>query len=251
MHRRALVLLLPLLAACADRAPTAPLAPARPRFESGSGSDGSGGSGGSGSGGGTTTTGPLRNVFFGQNPLVSGDTTSVLVSYETAPAGGYTIALRSNDPALIVPSTHQAPPGSLALSVPASTTPIANARTISVTVTLAGTSKTASVKLFPRTATLAAPVLFSPGDGAGFDVRRIVDFDWNDQNNAWCYQIQIDDDPGFAGFPAYADVCTPNSFFRQSAFGAAGSTAYWRVRALDASLNPGPWSATRSIRIKS
>jgi hypothetical protein len=32
-------------------------------------------------------------------------------------------------------------------------------------------------KLFPRTATLAAPTLFKPGDRSGFKMREIVDFD--------------------------------------------------------------------------
>jgi hypothetical protein len=77
-----------------------------------------------------------------------------------------------------------------------------------------------------------------------------VTFDWNDQNNAWCYQIQIDDERTFA-VVSYANVCTPNSIFVQSAFGPVGSTTYWRVRAKDASGNPGPWLQTRSFRIQS
>jgi hypothetical protein len=96
----------------------------------------------------------------------------------------------------------------------------------------------------------AAPTLFKPGDRAGFKMREIVDFDWNDQNNAWCYHLQMDDDPGFAGYPAYGELCTPNSFWRQSAFGPVGSTTYWRVRAQDASGNGGPWSPVRSFVIK-
>ena len=251
-HRLACALVLLLgLAACTDDPPTGVPSdetevPIRPVFASGSGGSGSGGGGG-----GDATAGPIQNVFFNQNPLVSGDTSSVLVSFtQVAPAGGYTLSLRSNDPAMQVPSTYPVPEGAFVVHVPLSTTPIADARVATVTVTLLGQSKSNSVKLYPRTATLAAPTLFKPGDRSGFKMREIVDFDWNDQNNAWCYHLQIDDDPGFAGYPAYANVCTPNSFFRQSAFGPLGSTAYWRVRAQDASGNPGPWSAVRSFVIK-
>ncbi len=120
----------------------------------------------------------------------------------------------------------------------------------SITVSLLGQSKSNGAKLFPRTATLSAPTLFSPGDRSGFGVRRVITFDWNDQNNAWCYQIQMDDDPAFTGYPAYGEVCTPSSFWNQSAFGPVGSTNYWRVRAQDASGNPGPWSQVRSFVIK-
>jgi len=134
--------------------------------------------------------------------------------------------------------------------VPLSTTPISDARVFSITVSLLGQSKSKDAKLFPRTATLAAPTLFSPGDRSGFGVRRVITFDWNDQNNAWCYQIQMDDDAAFTGYPAYGEVCTPTSFWNQSAFGPVGSTNYWRVRAQDASGDPGPWSQVRSFVIK-
>jgi hypothetical protein len=242
------------VAACAGDPPTrARTAAESPLLASGSGSDGtSGGSSGSGSGsGGTTTTaGPLQNVFVNQPRLVAGDTSSVLVSFtDTVPAGGYALSLRASDPAVQVPSTFAALAGVFVVHPPLSTTPITDARTFTVTVTVLGQSKSASAKLFPRTATLAAPSLFSPGDRSNFDVRRIVTFDWNDQNNAWCYEIQIGSNATFSG-TIYADVCTPNSVWVQSAFGPSGSTTYWRVRALDASLNPGPWSQLRTFTIR-
>jgi hypothetical protein len=244
-----------LVVACAEAPPTGVPESATPSFASGSGSDGSGGDGGSsgsGSGDGSTeSTGFIQNVFVNRNPLVSGDTSSLLVSFtEAAPASGYTLSLRSNDAAVQTPATYVVPAGQFVVHVPFSTTPITDARVFSITVTLLGQSKANDAKLFPRTATLAAPVLFSPGDRSGFNVRRVITFDWNDQNNAWCYQIQMDDDPAFTGYPAYGEVCTPTSFWNQSAFGRVGSTNYWRVRAQDASGNPGPWSPVRSFVIK-
>jgi hypothetical protein len=257
------------IVACSSEVPTDVPTDLAPSFASGSGSDGSGsdrggsdGSGGDGgdgeddggsgsSGGGTVSTGPSQNVFVNRNPLVSGDTSSLLVSVtDVAPAGGYALSLRSNDAAVQVPATYVVPAGEFVVHVPLSTTPIANARVFSVTVSLLGQSKSNGAKLFPRTATLAAPTLLSPGDRSGFGVRRVITFDWNDQNNAWCYQIQMDDDPAFTGYPAYGEVCTPYSFWNQSAFGPLGSTNYWRVRAQDASGNPGPWSPVRSFVIK-
>jgi hypothetical protein len=243
--------------ACASDIPTEVPTDLAPSFASGSGSDGSGGdddggsSGSGSSGGGTVTTGPIQNVFVNRNPLVSGDTSSLLVSVtDVAPAGGYRLSLRSNDAAVQVPATFVVPEGQFVVHVPFSTTPIADARFFNITVSLLSQSKANGAKLFPRTATLAAPTLFSPGDRSGFGVRRVITFDWNDQNNAWCYQIQIDDDPAFTGYPAYGNTCTPNSFWNQSAFGPVGSTNYWRVRAQDASGNPGPWSPVRSFVIK-
>ncbi len=235
------------IAACSETSSTtAPRDRGVPSFDSGPGSGGSGGGDG-----GTQPTGPIQNVFIGQNPMVSGDTSSVLVSFtQSAPAEGYTLALKSNDPAVLVPATYQAPAGAFVVHVPLSTTPITDARNFLVTVTLLGQSKSNGAKLYPRTATLAAPALFKPGDRSGFKMREIVDFDWNDQNNAWCYHLQMDDDPNFTGYPAYGELCTPNSFWRQSAFGPVGSTTYWRVRAQDASGNPGPWSVVRSFVIK-
>jgi hypothetical protein len=257
VNRRAFAVIMSAAAiACGDVTTGVPDGPP-PSLASGSGSDGSGGSGGSdggsgSGGGGTVSTGLIQNVFVNRNPLVSGDTSSLLVSVtQVAPTGGYTLSLRSNDAAVQVPTTYLVPAGEFVVHVPLSTTPIVDARVFSVTVTLEGQSKANGAKLFPRTATLAAPTLLSPGDRSGFDVRRVITFDWNDQNNAWCYQIQMHDDPGFAGYPAYGEVCTPTSFWNQSAFGPAGSTGYWRVRAQDASGNPSPWSQVRSFRIKS
>ena len=246
-----LVLSLCVATACGSDSPTStPADRGTPSFASGSGSDGDGGDGGGG-GGDPAPAGPLQNVFLNKAPMISGDTSSVLVSFtDVVPTGGYTLALTSNDAAVLVPATYQAPPGVIVVHVPYSTTPITNARSYTITVTLQGQSKSTGTKLFPRTATLAAPTLFKPGDRSGFKMREIVDFDWNDQNNAWCYHLQIDDDAAFNGYPAYADVCTPNSFWRQSAFGPVGSTTYWRVRAQDASGNPGPWSVVRSFVIK-
>lgn len=207
--------------------------------------------GGGGGGGGDQGTGPIQNVFFNANPVVSGDTTSLLVSFtEPAPAAGYTLTLRSSDPAMQIPSSWFVPPGERSTHAPVTTTPILDARFVTATVTLEAQSKSNSVKLFPRTATLVAPTLFKPGDRSSFKMREIVDFDWNDQNNAWCYHLQMDDDGIFEPFPAFGDLCTPNSFWRQSAFGPVGSTTYWRVQAQDASGNPGPWSPVRTFVIK-
>ena len=129
------------LAGCSSDGPTEVPDDLAPSFASGSGSDGSGGgddSGGSGSGS-TTTTGPIQNVFVGQGRLVSGDTSSVLVSTtQVAPAGGYTLSLRSSDPAVQVPATYVVPAGEFVVHVPLSTAPIADARVFRITVSLLG-----------------------------------------------------------------------------------------------------------------
>ena len=219
-----------------------------PSFASGSGSGG---------GSGTASAGLMQHAFANRNPLASGGTSSLLVRFtQAAPRGGYTLSLGSNDAAVQVPTTYAVPAGAFVVHVPLSTTPIADARVFGVTVTLVGQSTADGAKRFPRTATLAAPALFSPGDRSSFDVRRVITFDvttfdWNYRNNAWCYQIQMDDDPGVAGYPACGEVCTPYSFWNQSAFGPAGSRTYCRVRAHDASGNPGAWSTVRRFTVKS
>jgi hypothetical protein len=100
--------------------------------------------------------------------------------------------------------------------------------------------------VFPLTASFPAPQLQSPGNGANFKSREIITFQWNANNNAYFYQLQIAPNTGFTN--PETNLLLNDPFWRQSAFVA--QTNFWRVRFVDASGNGGPWSQVRSFSIR-
>lgn len=208
-----------------------------------------GGGGGGGNGGGTTT-GFIRNILSGNaSRLISGKTDSIWVNFtKAAPSSGWTLNLSSSDAvAAIVPSTYPVPAGATTVHPPVRGGNISNAKTVTLSVSLLGQTQTTSIKVFPLTATFPAPQLQSPGNGVSFKSREIVTFDWNDNNNAYGYELQIADNTSFQNLVLH--IITPNSIYPASYFNGFGKR-YWRVRFVDASDNPGPWSAVRTFEVK-
>lgn len=201
-------------------------------------------------GGGGNTSGFIQNILSGTaSRLIAGTTDSIWINFtQAAPSSGWTLNLSSSDAfSVIVPSTYAVPPGATTVHPPLRGGKVANAKTVTVNVSLLGQTKTTSIKVFPLTATFPAPQLLSPGNGAGFKSREIVTFDWNDNNNAYGYEFQVSDAISFQNLIIH--VITPNSIFVASYFNGFGKR-YWRVRFVDASNNAGPWSAVRSFEVR-
>lgn len=202
----------------------------------------------SGNGGGGNQSGFIQNVFPQESVMVGGNPSELLVSFtQPAPAGGWTLTITSNNPALQVPATFFVPAGAFVVHPPITTSAVTNAVVATFSVKLGAQTKSNSIKLFPATPTFPPPSLLSPGNGANFKERQQILFDWNDNNNAWYSHIQWSESPDFTTI--HQQTGTPNSFELIDGFGA-NKTYYWRVRFVDASENPGPWSQVRSIKIK-
>ena len=190
-----------------------------------------GGGGGNGGGNNTNPSAGLQSVLSGSAfRHVSGNTDSIFVSNVVQ-----------------VPATYPVPAGVLSMYIPFTSSVVANSLNVTFNVSLLSQTKSTTIKVFPRTATFAAPNLQSPGNGAGFSNRTIINFTSNSQANAFYYQIQIDDNTAFTH--PETDVQLNDPLWRQSAFSSYG-THYWRMRFVDASGNCGPWSATRNFLIR-
>lgn len=201
-----------------------------------------------GGGGGSTITGPISFVG-GTFKLVGGNSDSIQINLtQTAPAG-WVLALSSNDPAFRVPSSFPVPQGAFVVHVPITSSIIASTKTITVTATLLGQSVSSSpFKIFPLHYSFPAPQLQSPGNGSGFKNRLQVKFTWSDNVNAYYHDLQISDTPTFNS--TYLDeVYVDNPIWAQSYFNGLGKR-YWRVRYIDGSGTPGPWSPINGFEIK-
>lgn len=180
--------------------------------------------------------------------LVGGDTTDIGVSFtQPAPAGGWTLTLSSSDPALQVPPTYFVPAGSFQVHPVVPSLPVTNAKVVTYTVKLGTQSVSNTIKVFPATATFPAPQLSKPGNGAKVNFGLNVLFDWSDNNNAWYHELQISHSPTFATL--WFETGFPDSYYTTN-YLASNTTHYWRVRYVDASGNPGPWSEVRSFFVK-
>lgn len=198
-------------------------------------------------GGGNNNNGFLQSVLSGTaSRLISTKTDSILISFnQMAPAGGWTLQLISSDPSAVqIAPTYFVPQGAFVVHPLVTGDNVANAKNVTITVKLLSQTKTTVLKVFPLTASFPAPQLLSPGNGSGINFRTQVKFDWNDNNNAYYYHLQISTDKAFADL--ITDIETDQSVWGQSYFNGTG-TRYWRVAFVDASGNPGPWSGVRNF----
>lgn len=81
--------------------------------------------------------------------VLSGQTASVTIAFTRPPIAPVTVALKTSDPAASVPASVVLPAGGMVLAVPVFTTPIADARMVSIIATLNGQSKGANLSLTP------------------------------------------------------------------------------------------------------
>jgi len=73
-----------------------------------------------------------------------------------------------------------------------------------------------------------------------------IAFDWSDVTGAASYTIQIDDQDTFTS-PIVNQTMTASQF---SSSTLPTTRMWWRVRANDASGNPGNWSSSRRFEVK-
>jgi hypothetical protein len=99
----------------------------------------------------------------------------------------------------------------------------------------------------PPPSGLSAPSLVSPASDARFAPGQSIRFDWSDVSGAATYTIQIDDADTFPS-PLIVNQQVTVSQFTTSTLPT--KRMWWRVRANDASGNPGSWSAVRRFEVK-
>jgi hypothetical protein len=87
--------------------------------------------------------------------------------------------------------------------------------------------------------------LVSPANDARFAPGANILFDWTEVSGAASYTIEIDDQDTFAS-PFVLNQSVINSQVSTSTLPTR--TMWWRVRAHDASGNPGNWSSLRGSK---
>lgn len=205
--------------------------------------------GGNNGGGGTTTNGLISSVS-GVFKLIGGNSDSIQINLtQAAPAGCVLSLSSSSDRTLQVPSTFLIPQGTFFVHIPVTSRVITSNTSVTITATLNGQTKSsAPFDVFPLHATFPAPKLQSPGNGAGFKNRLLVKFTWVDNADAYYHDIQISDSPRF-GVASIHEAYLDDPIWAASYFNGLGKR-YWRVRYIDASGTPGPWSEAWNFEIK-
>lgn len=109
-----------------------------------------------------------------------------------------------------------------------------------------GTTVSGPVKTVPDGVPPVAPVLVSPVNGAWIP-NGAPSFDWNDVADAVSYYVQMDNNPDFSSPEASVGGLTSSAYAQATSLPMG--TWYWRVYAVDAGSNLGPWSETRSFLV--
>ncbi len=101
----------------------------------------------------------------------------------------------------------------------------------------------------PKVHGLAAPGLLTPANGA--HVEQVPTLTWNAVSGAVEYEYQVAADPHFdsivLGTGTGKGAASTDNLAAALEKSVTDGTYYWRVRALTASKEPGPWSSTRSL----
>jgi hypothetical protein len=94
---------------------------------------------------------------------------------------------------------------------------------------------------------LPAPSQIAPAADARFTPGTSITFDWSDVTGAASYTIQIDDSETFPAPLVLDQTITPSQFSTST---LPTTRMWWRVRANNASGNPGTWSPARRFEVK-
>ena len=158
-----------------------------------------------------------------------------------------TFTLTSSDPNIAwMAPTVTIPAGSPHAGVLVLTTNPAATTIVTLSVSGAGVSKTATLTVNPiPLGPLPAPTLLSPASGARFAPGQSVPFDWADVPNAASYTLQVSSASTFTSI-----LLERSSTLSQvtASFAATGDR-FWRVRANRPDGSAGGWSAVRSFRV--
>ncbi len=192
----------------------------------------------------------VASLAFNPSTVVGGNASTGTVTLSgAAGASGAVVSLSSSNPGVVsVPGTVTVTAGAASASFTATTASVAATTSVTVTASLNGQAASATLTVTPPSSgPLAAPTLLSPANDARFSAGQAIAFDWTDVTGAAFYTIQIDDSDTFTA------PLTVSQTVAQSATTISGLPAqrlWWRVRANDASGNPGAWSAVRRFELK-
>jgi hypothetical protein len=195
-----------------------------------------------------TATASLAALSVSPTSVTGGTSATGTVTLTApAPPGGSTVTLTSSDSALSVPSGVTVPAGLSSATFTASTTIVAAQRSVILTATSAGVSRTATLSIAPPSSgTLAAPALLAPANDARINRGQPVVFDWSDVAGAAGYTIVIDNRSSFSSPTVLATVST--STYVTSTL--PRERMWWRTRAVDGSGAPGAWSSSRQFEVR-
>lgn len=184
--------------------------------------------------------------------VAGGSATGTVTISPVAPGSGASVALTSSNPAVAsVPATVSVLAAASSATFTVSTAAVSTPTTVTVTASLGGVSQSATVTVEPGSADptpvpLTAPTLLSPANDARWAPGVSQRFDWSDVSGAGGYVLQVSASSAFTTVELQRSVTASEVALSFASEGAR----YWRVRAVDGSGNPGPWSATRTFRIK-
>jgi hypothetical protein len=199
----------------------------------------------------------LQSVSITPTSVAGGTSATGTVTLSApAPANGASITLStSNASAAQVPGVVNVPAGQTSANF--SVTTFAVTANTAVTITaFFDTTQSASLTVTPGSAptptpppsgTLPAPLLVTPAADARFAPGTNITFDWSDVTGATSYTIQIDDSNTFPSPLIVNQTVTASQFSSNT---LPTTTMWWRVRANDASGNPGTWSAASRFEVK-
>jgi trimeric autotransporter adhesin len=189
----------------------------------------------------------LTSLSLSPASLTGGSSSTGTVTLTSAaPSGGVVVNLSSGSAVAAVPATVTVAAGATSATFTATTASVTAQATVTITAT-ADVSRTATLTVNPASSgALAAPTLSSPANDARFDQGQTIVFDWSDVAGAAGYTIQIDDQDTFPS-PTVNQTVTQSTYSTNT---LPVTRMWWRVRANDASGNPGAWSAVRRFEVR-
>ncbi len=190
----------------------------------------------------------LTALGLAPSSLVGGaSSTGTVTLSSAAPTGGLVVTLTSSNAAAVVPASVTVPAAATTATFTTTTSTVTAQTAVTITAAASGVSRTATLTVNPAsTGTLVAPSLISPSDDARFNAGQTITFDWSDVAGAATYIIQIDDQDTFPS-PIVSQSVTTSTYSTNT---LPTTRMWWRVRAVDASGNPGAWSSSRRFELR-
>ncbi len=201
----------------------------------------------------------LQSVSFNPRTVTGGTNVTGTVLLNTpAPAGGVEATLSTSNTLARPPGVVTVPAGQTSVNFTVPTSAVTSNTVITISAIVGNSSQSASITLTPGAvptptstpppaSTLPAPSQLTPAADARVAPGTNITFDWSDVNGAASYALQVSDSSAFPS-PLIVGQTTVSSQFSSSTLPT--KTMWWRVRANDASGNPGAWSAARRFEVK-
>lgn len=191
----------------------------------------------------------LSALSVSPTSVVGGNTAQGTVTLTgAAPSGGAVVSLSSANPAVAtVPASVAVPAGATSASLTINTTAVSANTSVNLTATYNSLNRSATLTVTSAsTGSLPAPTLSSPANDARFSDDQTITFDWSDVTGAASYTLQIDDADTFSSLVRSQNTTQS----RYSTSSLPSRRLWWRVRANDASGNPGAWSSVRRLEVR-